>query len=305
MSADVIDGSITDSMSLNVYTFVNGNPISFIDPFGLSADRASNNENVINDLHWLYNCSYDYFNMHTDEAERIRVTNDAVMKYLICERFYYASFLKGIAWENIAGSLDINYFKYMWQHNEFLSVRDSTFYDLSSGEEIDFLHMIATLCACNYESNSGALATIPSAYAGWAGDLITLAGDVNDKIDGEDCDIVKLTKDLMGSNRSTFPISDLIGDIDAVLINEYMTTMPIDKAFEAYYSSDYKDRYSKFLTKEFGGDTDNVYSSAKHYLSPGLLNTAFKKAFDSKYSKDIIPYVAQGFKEYISEKAGR
>jgi len=40
-------------------------------------------------------------------------------------------------------------------------------------------------------------------------------------------------------------------------------------------------------------------------LSPGLLNTAFKKAFDSKYSKDIIPYVAQGFKEYISEKAGR
>ena len=37
MSADIIDGSIADSTSLNVYAFVNGNPISLIDPFGLSS----------------------------------------------------------------------------------------------------------------------------------------------------------------------------------------------------------------------------------------------------------------------------
>ena len=41
VNADIVSGEITNAITLNRYAYANGNPVSNIDPFGLSAERSN------------------------------------------------------------------------------------------------------------------------------------------------------------------------------------------------------------------------------------------------------------------------
>ena len=63
INADIVPGEISNAITLNRYAYANGNPVSNIDPFGLSAERNSINqmESTLNDI-------LDKINSHDIEA---------------------------------------------------------------------------------------------------------------------------------------------------------------------------------------------------------------------------------------------
>ena len=109
---------------------------------------------------------------------------------------------------------------------------------------------------------------------------------------------------LNGSAQdSSFSLSDLIADIDAVGINELMINAPIYEAFTNYYSDDYKNRYSMFVEYVFNGDADSIISTANDYLNPkNNLTSLFMKIFNSEYNDSIMQDVSKGFSNFIIGK---
>jgi|GEM_PF-2227018 len=302
MNCDILTGSIANPSTLNLYAYVNGDPISYVDPFGMSAERINNNK-VIDNLRDLYNFTYDYY-YYPDEMMRMKIANQAVLIHLINDVYYEAGFKQELAWSYVSGAIDAEYLTDVSNRSDYsFLVNTKFFYDPDSGDKIDFIHMLATISAYNNEDNS----IIPAAYAGWAGDLISLAGDIQEKYNaGKIDDINKRVKELLSSGSgSRFALDDFLADIDAVSICEYMQSMPIYEAFEKYYSSAYKKRFEHFRDIEFGANISKVNGDARYYLSPTATNKLFRSVFSSTYNQDLIPYIADAFTEYIIYEVGR
>ena len=68
INADVIAGSITNAITLNRYAYANGNPVSNVDPFGLSADEARGTQGTAISTDSSSSIDFDFNEWYTDDV---------------------------------------------------------------------------------------------------------------------------------------------------------------------------------------------------------------------------------------------
>ena len=251
-------------------------------------------------MHGLYGEALKYFKDNGEDEFAQIYANDAVMKYIIFDRFYGGYCHGGYyMWSYVAGPIDYKIYQYLSQYSEYDFLKSAEFIDPDSGESIDFVHMIAVINALCFKSPL--FDEDFNAYCGWAGDLITLTGEMQGRLDEGHSDISQIISELMGGN-STFSTSDLLGDMDAVVISRYMSNTPIYEAIETYYSDSYRNRYALFMNIQFEGDSSILVNSATSYLSPNILTNKFKSAFGVSYGDNMPSIVATAFSEYLESR---
>ena len=101
INADIIAGEISNAVTLNRYAYANGNPVSNIDPFGLSAERGSNVS--INSINHPTNIPYDIL------QQILNLSNNNLTKY------YYSDDYKNNATVYVDKNGNITYTFYNYQ----------------------------------------------------------------------------------------------------------------------------------------------------------------------------------------------
>ncbi len=97
---DIVTGDISNSNSLNRYTYVEGNPATMIDPFGLCAEKLS----ALTDL--LINCGWSETKIAAQKISVVDLYN-TLLKYDILSREQICMFLAQCQYESFGGEYTV------------------------------------------------------------------------------------------------------------------------------------------------------------------------------------------------------
>ncbi|WP_225884251.1 glycoside hydrolase domain-containing protein [Lacticaseibacillus mingshuiensis] len=205
-------------------------------------------------------------------VDYIQDTGATLSVLKLVAEFYQHFRYGGATWTVFTGLPDDAWLTYCEQSTSI--THDTQLLDLVdpiSGNVIDLQHLMASL---NALLSINILTTIfpIEDYAGWAGDLVTAAGQAvanKDKFSS----VTDAAEYYIATPHtdSSFSVSDFLADIDAInlrVLSEENSDSLVTTLFDDYYSSDVSSRIPSVLTSRFGTTTDDVTLAALEYLAP-------------------------------------
>ena len=231
-------------------------------------ETGNPNDILFSNIDMLYSLASQY----TNNKE---LANQLVFQFIRQNKY------NGSKWNIVAGQVDKKFVEYVTKLKPELVkyFAGDVFINDPSGDKVDFIHFAATINALLYDSKGAQAFIVTETHldnlAGWAGDLQTLIKEVlkDTKNSNDYSTVYKSTSKLMGEVGTTFSMSDLLADVDAVNIRELLGSASIGDVFRSYYGSGYKTRYTDFVgsvaskvdKKSFRGWVDD-YTNDYYYV---------------------------------------
>lgn len=286
-----IDNNIASGRDVGVSSV---NPVA-VDTF------ATQNTIFFKQMDAVFQHAMDY------SSNNVYKSNQLVMQY------YRHRNYDGILWDASANPVDDQFVAYV--NAKIPDFTLEVLYDLATKTKMDVRHLMATANSYTVLVDNSVVAEL----AGWAGDLITAAGDAHGAVQhGVYPDVYTAATRIIGSdvNDSTFDRDDLFADMEAVYLANRLNTNPalhiVDELRSRFMTAiSLKQRVQTFVSLKFG-TLDNAQKQAEYILinDDSLPYQATRYVFKSHFKniyQESIEYtdeegkeIARGFKDVLA-----
>ncbi|MBM7597690.1 peptidoglycan hydrolase-like protein with peptidoglycan-binding domain [Virgibacillus halotolerans] len=237
---------------------------------------------------------------------------------LLCQYLRHRVF-NGVLWVASAGKIDTDFIEQVDKQLHAPTIVDP--FDINHKVSLETPHLAASLNSILFIWNSNSFI---SDFAGWAGDLLTVAGESVDAVDDSRYSTVyDAAYNLIGNrdaSKSTFTLKDLIVDVDALNMGATLrrNLQPLNKVIKEYYGKlgEYNRRYNSFLINRFFDQNeeqsyDHLLDEATDILNSktSLIDAArvlFKNHFEvTSYTEEEGVEVARAFRDVIKREGDK
>lgn len=192
----------------------------------------------------------------------------------------------------------INYFK-RYRRDGDLQLLDN------KENEIDFLHLLATLGAERYNG------IIDPNLAGWAGDLQSFIYNFKIETYGQNFTETELSQKsyemftgAIAVSNNKFTLNDLLADVDAKNINDtFSEDLKLSLTLKGYYTKQYKNRFTTFINSyggklEYDRVVEKYTKSDMHLIFIKFANDAAENEYVKKKYEDSYVTTIDGIPIY-------